>query len=112
MWRSVVVAVVAACVIVCTESTSTVTGTNGPDATASARVALRLYGSDGTQYVLQDKTASITRLVMVCADGWKNDTVYVPVGNACRLTQYDNTSTGIDATERYFTAFGDTTIRW
>lgn len=112
MWRSVMVSVVAAAVLVCTETSSTVSGVDVVQEAERTVVALRLYVRNGSMFVLQDKTESVTRLVVGGDGSWCSDTVNVPTGNACTLTRYENVNGTVGVSSRAFTAASDTLIQW
>jgi hypothetical protein len=113
MWRSVLVAVTAAVVLVCTEPLGVGGDVVSPTADSlRVCVAMHLYAREGTVFVLTDRTESVVRMVMIGDDSWENDTVYVPVGNSCRLTRNNNMPLGFEIDSRDFVTGSDTSINW
>jgi hypothetical protein len=113
MWRSVLVAVTAAVVFVCTEPLGVGGDTLSPT-TDSLRVcvAMRLYAREGTVFVLTDRTESVVRMVLIGDDSWESDTAHIPVGNSCRLTRNNNMPLGFEIDSRDFVTGSDTSINW
>ncbi len=113
MWRSVLVAVTAAVVFVCTEPLGVGGDVVSPTADSlRVSVAMHLYAREGAVFVLTDHTESVVRMVLIGDGGWQDYTAHIPVGNSCSLTRNNNMPLGFEIDTRDFVTGSDTSINW